>query len=71
MTTLDALHDHYIVMAVEAGCRVVTEKPMTVTGDKCRRILNTTANTGKPLTVAFNYRLIRPTPRQTPLRPHP
>ena len=56
VTTIDSLHDHYIVAAVEAGCRVVTEKPMTVNAEKCRRILDVTARTGNPLTVAFNYR---------------
>src|SRR6201999_60638 len=29
VTTVDALHDAYIVPALRAGCRVVTEKPMT------------------------------------------
>jgi len=56
VTTVDALHDHYIVMAVEAGRRVVTEKPMTVDAEKAQRILDATSSTGNPLTVAFNYR---------------
>ena len=29
VTTVDATHDLYIVPAVEAGIRVLTEKPMT------------------------------------------
>jgi len=56
VSTVDALHDHYIVPALEAGCRVVTEKPMTVDAAKCRSILDATSRTGNPLTVAFNYR---------------
>jgi predicted dehydrogenase len=56
VSTVDALHDHYIVLAVEAGCRVVTEKPMTVDAVKCQSILDATARTGNPVTVAFNYR---------------
>lgn len=56
VTTVDADHDHYIVAALQAGCRVVTEKPMTVDAPRCRRILDTVAATGNPLTVAFNYR---------------
>jgi predicted dehydrogenase len=56
VSTVDALHDHYIVPAVEAGCRVVTEKPMTVDAAKCQSILDATSRTGNPLTVAFNYR---------------
>jgi predicted dehydrogenase len=56
VSTVDALHDHYIVPAVEAGCRVVTEKPMTVDAAKCQSILDATSRTGNPLTVGFNYR---------------
>jgi predicted dehydrogenase len=56
VTTVDALHDRYIVAAVEAGCRVVTEKPMTVDAEKCQAILEATRSAGNPLTVAFNYR---------------
>jgi predicted dehydrogenase len=56
VSTVDALHDHYIVPALEAGCRVVTEKPMTVDAARCQSILDATSRTGNPLTVAFNYR---------------
>ena len=56
VSTVDALHDHYIVPAVEAGCKVVTEKPMTVDAAKCQSILDATSRSGNPLTVAFNYR---------------
>ncbi|MGC9540466.1 Gfo/Idh/MocA family protein [Streptomyces sp. UG1] len=56
VTTVDAEHDRYIVPALEAGCRVVTEKPMTVDADRCARILDTVRQTGNSLTVAFNYR---------------
>ncbi|GAA3354759.1 hypothetical protein GCM10017744_014550 [Streptomyces antimycoticus] len=56
MTCVDALHDAYIVPALRAGCRVVTEKPMTTDAAKCRRILETVEETGNHLAVAFNYR---------------
>lgn len=56
VTTVDAEHDRYIVPALTAGCRVVTEKPMTVDADRCARILDTVRATGNSLTVAFNYR---------------
>ncbi|EDY60875.2 oxidoreductase domain-containing protein [Streptomyces sviceus ATCC 29083] len=56
VTTVDAEHDRYIVPALQAGCRVVTEKPMTVDADRCARILDTVRATGNSLTVAFNYR---------------
>ena len=32
--------------ALRAGCRVVTEKPMTTDAERCRRILDTVAETG-------------------------
>jgi predicted dehydrogenase len=56
VTTVDALHDAYIVPALRAGCRVVTEKAMTTDAERCRRILDTVAETGGDLSVAFNYR---------------
>jgi predicted dehydrogenase len=56
VATVDAFHDQYIVAAVEAGCRVVTEKPMTIDAPRCRAILDATGRTGNSLAVAFNYR---------------
>jgi hypothetical protein len=56
VTTVDSAHDHCIVAALEAGCRVVTEKPMTVDGECCAHILEAVRGTGNSLTVAFNYR---------------
>ncbi|MEV1063536.1 Gfo/Idh/MocA family oxidoreductase [Streptomyces sp. NPDC050263] len=56
VTTVDAEHDRYIVPALRAGCRVVTEKPMTVDAVRCARILDAVRETGNSLTVAFNYR---------------
>lgn len=56
VTSVDATHHHYIVQALEAGCEVVTEKPMTTDADKCRQILAAVARTGGRVRVAFNYR---------------
>ncbi|KAF9006034.1 NAD(P)-binding protein [Cyathus striatus] len=56
ITCVDALHNLYIVPALEAGVRVFTEKPMTTDADKCREILETVQKTGRHLTVTFNYR---------------
>ncbi|KAG7440971.1 NAD(P)-binding protein [Guyanagaster necrorhizus] len=53
---IDALHQLYIIPALEAGVRVLTEKPMTTDADKCRAILETVQRTDRHLTVAFNYR---------------
>ncbi|WOP38731.1 Gfo/Idh/MocA family oxidoreductase [Streptomyces sp. Li-HN-5-13] len=54
--TVDGTHNHYIVQALEAGCDVVTEKPMTTDADRARRILDAQRRTGREVRVAFNYR---------------
>ncbi|MFE7035304.1 Gfo/Idh/MocA family protein [Streptomyces sp. NPDC057621] len=54
--SVDRTHDHYIVQALEAGCDVVTEKPMTTDSDRARRILDARRRTGRDVRVAFNYR---------------
>ena len=56
VSTIDRTHDEYIVAALHAGCDVVTEKPMTTDADRCRRILDAQAETGRAVTVTFNYR---------------
>ncbi|MBL7722769.1 MAG: Gfo/Idh/MocA family oxidoreductase [Chitinophagaceae bacterium] len=56
VTTVDAAHDEQIVTALEMGCDVITEKPMTTDEIKCKRILEAEKRTGKKVIVAFNYR---------------
>ncbi|MFC0533533.1 Gfo/Idh/MocA family protein [Phytohabitans kaempferiae] len=56
VTSVDRTHDEYIVAALQAGCDVVTEKPMTTDVPRCQRILDAVAETGRQVTVAFNYR---------------
>lgn len=56
VTTVDATHDEFIVKALEAGCNVITEKPMTTDEEKCKRILEAEKKSGKKVVVAFNYR---------------
>ncbi|MGI5213032.1 Gfo/Idh/MocA family protein [Plantactinospora sp. CA-290183] len=56
VTTVDRTHDEYIVTALRAGRDVVTEKPMTTDVPKCERILRAVAETGRSVSVAFNYR---------------
>ncbi|WP_214626457.1 Gfo/Idh/MocA family protein [Paenibacillus agaridevorans] len=58
VTTPDSLHDYYIIRALEAGCDVISEKPMTTTADKCRAILEAERRTGKKVTVTFNCRFM-------------
>jgi predicted dehydrogenase len=56
VTTVDAFHHRYVVRAMELGCDVLTEKPMTTTAEKARAIFDAIASTGRSLRVAFNYR---------------
>ncbi|WP_212825864.1 Gfo/Idh/MocA family protein [Polymorphospora rubra] len=56
VTSVDSTHDDYIVAALRAGCRVITEKPMTVDVPRCQRILDAVEATGGSVAVAFNYR---------------
>ena len=56
VTTIDSTHHQYIVRAMELGCDVVTEKPMTNTAEKCQQIVDAQAKYGKTVTVSFNYR---------------
>ncbi|MFC1735792.1 Gfo/Idh/MocA family protein, partial [Candidatus Hydrogenedentota bacterium] len=60
VTTMDSAHDKYICRAMELGCDVVTEKPMTIDQERCKRILDTAKKTGKECRVAFNYRYSPP-----------
>jgi predicted dehydrogenase len=56
VTSIDRTHHRYIVRAMELGCDVVSEKPMTVDEVKCQEILDAIARTGRKLRVTFNYR---------------
>jgi predicted dehydrogenase len=60
VTTADGMHHDYIVRAMEAGCDVITEKPMTIDAEKCRQILDTQRRTGRRCRVTFNYRYSPP-----------
>jgi predicted dehydrogenase len=60
VTTTDATHDDYIVRALELGCDVITEKPMTTTAAKAQRILDAVKRTGRHVRVCFNYRYTPP-----------
>ncbi len=56
VTSVDRTHHTYIIKALELGCDVVTEKPMTVDTEKCQAIIDSVNRTGKEVRVAFNYR---------------
>ncbi|ARQ56210.1 MULTISPECIES: Gfo/Idh/MocA family protein [Rhizobium] len=54
--TPDQTHDDIIVRALESGIDVITEKPMTTSIAKIRRILDAEKRTGRRVDVSFNYR---------------
>ncbi len=60
VTTVDGFHHQYIIRAMELGCDVITEKPMTIDAEKCQAIIDTQNKTGKRCTVTFNYRYSPP-----------
>ncbi|ETS75217.1 hypothetical protein PFICI_13701 [Pestalotiopsis fici W106-1] len=56
VTTIDRTHNIYIVRALELGCNVVTEKPMTIDVPRCLQIFDAVEKTGNKVRVTFNYR---------------
>ncbi len=56
VTTVDRLHHKYACRAMELGCDVISEKPLTIDVEKCQEILDTRKKTGRKLTVTFNCR---------------
>lgn len=54
--TPDDTHDDIVVRALESGADVITEKPMSTTVEKIRRILDAEKRTGRRVDVSFNYR---------------
>ncbi len=56
VTTIDRTHHKYIIRAMELGCNVISEKPMTIDEEKCQQIFDAIERTGKNLRVIFNYR---------------
>ncbi len=56
VTSIDRTHHRYICRAMDAGCDVISEKPMTIDPEKCQQVIDTVKRTGKKLTVTFNYR---------------
>ncbi len=56
----DVTHDELIIKAMELGCDVITEKPMTIDPERCQRIIDASKRTGKNVRVTFNYRYSPP-----------
>ena len=65
VATVDRVHHEYIVKSLRAGKDVIVEKPMTIDDEKCRAILKAERETGRKVTVTFNYRF---TPPSTAIR---
>ena len=56
VTSIDCTHDEYIVRALDFGCDVISEKPLTTTPEKFMRIYNAEKRNGKKVTTTFNCR---------------
>lgn len=56
VTSVDSTHHRYTVAALRAGCDVITEKPLTIDAPRCQQIIDAVRETGRRVTVAFNYR---------------
>ena len=65
VTVPDYLHHEYIVAAMRQGCDVITEKPMTTDLRRLKAIIDAKRETGRKVTVTFNYRY---TPARTQLK---
>jgi predicted dehydrogenase len=58
VTTPESFHADNIARALDAGCDVATEKPLCITGDDAKKILDAEERNGKKIFMAFNYRHI-------------
>ncbi|HHW10926.1 MAG TPA: Gfo/Idh/MocA family oxidoreductase [Firmicutes bacterium] len=56
IVTPPQFHAEQIIMALEAGCHVLTEKPLADTWDNCRQVAEAAKKTGRVVMVAQNYR---------------
>lgn len=56
VTTVDGNHHTFITKALEMGCNVITEKPLTTDEVKLKQILDAEKNSNKQVIMAFNYR---------------
>jgi predicted dehydrogenase len=56
VTSIDRTHHDYIIRAMELGCDVITEKPMTIDEKKAQAIIDAVKRTGRDIRVTFNYR---------------
>ena len=65
VTSVDVTHSDYICAALARGLDVITEKPMTTTAERIRKIVDAVDASSGTLTVTFNYRY---SPRNSVIR---
>ncbi|BDZ41378.1 dehydrogenase [Paraoerskovia sediminicola] len=65
VTSPDTTHVDHVCAALRAGVDVVVEKPLATTPEEARRIAEAVEETGRDLTMTFNYRYA---PRNAALR---
>jgi predicted dehydrogenase len=58
VATIDRTHHEYIIRALDAGCEVISEKPLTIDAEKCRVILAAERRSGRRIAVTFNLRFV-------------
>lgn len=56
VTTVDGNHHTFITKALEMGCDVITEKPLTTDEVKLKQIIDAEKKSNKKIIMAFNYR---------------
>ena len=56
VTSIDSSHDRYAIEALNYGCDVICEKPLTTTFEKTLAIKEAEEKSGKKVTVTFNLR---------------
>ncbi len=56
VTTVDGTHHMFIAKALEMGCDVITEKPLTTSESKLKVILDAQRKSANKIIVAHNYR---------------
>lgn len=58
VTCKDCAHAEYIVKALDFGCDVLSEKPLTTTPEMANAIVEAEKRSGKKVTVTFNCRFL-------------
>ncbi len=56
VTSIDCTHDKYTIEALNFGCDVICEKPLTTTFEKSLKIKEAEEKSGKKVTITFNLR---------------